>query len=362
LSKVLNQGMVTSVELEALKQLSFRLGTDITRTQGAGGNVSLKRDGMMWVKASGTWLAHALERDIMVPVETKPLLEAIAARDERAEKATDFIVDALNHSNLRPSIETSFHALIRQPVVAHFHCVNTIARCVIENSEAEIAALLAAYVPELSWTLIPYCRPGIPLAQEIAKVVDRKPDILVLQNHGIIIAGQSVDEVDDRIEKVTAALATSRRQPSKADQPWLKRAAEGSGYRLPDDPQIHDLAMDAAGVAFALGGTLYPDHIIFLGRTIGIINDTIPIEALLKDSGSSGQPQPKLVVAPGKGVLLLRDLTAGGETMARCLAEVVTRIPEGAQISYLSGEQEAELSNWEAEQYRQALDRETARL
>ena len=37
-------------------------------------------------------------------------------------------------------------------------------------------------------------------------------------------------------------------------------------------------------------------------------------------------------------------------------------IPEGAQISYLSGEQEAELSNWEAEQYRQALDRETARL
>ncbi|WP_245426414.1 class II aldolase/adducin family protein [Phyllobacterium bourgognense] len=350
-----------SGELEALKKLSFRLGTDITRTQGAGGNVSVKRNGVMWVKASGTWLAHALERDIMVPVKTKPLLAAIAARDDRAEKATDFIVDELNHANLRPSIETSFHALIRQPVVAHFHCVNTIARCVVENGEAEVSALLASFVPELRFALIPYCRPGIPLAQEIAKVVDRDPDILVLQNHGIIIAGQSVDEVGDRIEKVTAALATPRRHPSNADHPWLEEAAEGSAYRLPVDLQIHDLAMDAAGLELALGGALYPDHIIFLGRTIGVINDTITIETLLKESASSGQPLPKLVVAPGKGTLLLRDLTAGGETMARCLAEVVTRIPEGAQLSYLRAEQEAELSNWEAEQYRQALDREMAR-
>ncbi|MGH6859217.1 MAG: class II aldolase/adducin family protein [Phyllobacterium sp.] len=355
MSKVLDQSPVPPAELEALGNLSFQLGTDMTRTQGAGGNTSVKRGGLMWVKASGTWLAHALERDIMVPVETGPLLEAIAAGDARAEKATDFVVDALNPSGLRPSIETSVHALIRQPVVAHFHCVHTIARCVVRESEAGMAALLAAAVPDLRWARIAYRRPGIPLAREIAKVAGEEPDILILQNHGIVIAGQTVGDVGERIERVTSALAVSRRTTAEPDEAWLVAAADGSPFRLPGDPRIHDVAMDPVGLSVALGGSLYPDHVIFLGRTIGVIDDSASMQDLLHGAGAASMP--KLVVAPGKGVLVSQDLTAGGETMARCLAEVVTRIPESAQISYLGAAQEAELANWEAEQYRQSLDR-----
>ena len=47
-------------ELLALRELSSALGADPSRTQGAGGNTSIKRDGAMWIKASGTWLAEAL--------------------------------------------------------------------------------------------------------------------------------------------------------------------------------------------------------------------------------------------------------------------------------------------------------------
>ena len=47
-------------ELHALRELSAALGADPLRTQGAGGNTSIKRDGVMWIKASGTWLADAL--------------------------------------------------------------------------------------------------------------------------------------------------------------------------------------------------------------------------------------------------------------------------------------------------------------
>lgn len=46
---------------EAFLALSREIGSDILKTQGAGGNTSFKRDGVMWVKASGTWLAHAGE-------------------------------------------------------------------------------------------------------------------------------------------------------------------------------------------------------------------------------------------------------------------------------------------------------------
>ena len=43
--------------------------------------------------------------------------------------------------------------------------------------------------------------------------------------------------------------------------------------------------------------------------------------------------------------------------MARCLADVVARIPEDASVSTLTAAQELELVNWEAETYRQSLDK-----
>ncbi len=43
----------------AFRALSARLGQDPLRVQGAGGNTSIKSDGVMWIKASGTELADA---------------------------------------------------------------------------------------------------------------------------------------------------------------------------------------------------------------------------------------------------------------------------------------------------------------
>ena len=52
--------------------------------QGPGGNVPLKRDGPLWVGASGTWLAEAERRPILLPVRLAPLLEAAAVPPGRA--------------------------------------------------------------------------------------------------------------------------------------------------------------------------------------------------------------------------------------------------------------------------------------
>ncbi len=149
-------------------RLSSEIGNDILKTQGAGGNTSFKQDGVMWVKASGTWLAKAEAEDIMVPVVVDPLVSALREGDSRAEKSTDFIVSELNSSGLRPSIETSFHAALNSPVVAHYHCVNAIALAVLESRDSELAARMST-VPDLTWVTIPYRRPGTPLAGEIEK-------------------------------------------------------------------------------------------------------------------------------------------------------------------------------------------------
>jgi rhamnose utilization protein RhaD (predicted bifunctional aldolase and dehydrogenase) len=345
---------------DAFLDLSEEIGSDVLKTQGAGGNTSLKRDGMMWVKASGTWLAHAVERDIMVPVMVAPLVAALRAGDPSAEKATDFVVSALNASGLRPSIETSFHAALPQNVVAHYHCVNAIALSVLANREAVIAGRMAK-LPDLTWATIPYRRPGTPLAHEIDRVAGTRPDVLILYNHGIIVTGETVEEVRERIARVTAVLSVEERPATPADLAALKALADGSDFHVAEDAGSHKTALSQANVAVATRGSLYPDHVIFLGTEIGVLAEGETVDAYVGARRSRDLAVPKMLLAPGRGVLLANELTAGGRVMARCLAEVASRIPDDASVAYLTPNQEHELTHWEAEQYRQALDRKASK-
>lgn len=344
---------------DAFLALSREIGSDILKTQGAGGNTSFKRDGVMWVKASGTWLAHAGERDIMVPVEVAPLVAALRARDPSAEKATDFVVAALNASGLRPSIETSFHAVLPQAVVAHYHCVNAIALSVLAGRERILAERMAA-LPDLTWATIPYRRPGTPLAHEIDRVAARRPDVLILFNHGIVVTGETVEEVRARIARVTAALSVEERATAPGDAAHLQALAEGVPFHAAEDAGSHKTALHPANLAVATGGSLYPDHVIFLGTEIGVLGAGETVAAYAQARGARGLDMPKMLLVPDRGVLLADALTAGGRVMARCLAEVVSRVPEGAAIVHLGSDQEYELTHWEAEQYRQALDRKAS--
>jgi rhamnose utilization protein RhaD (predicted bifunctional aldolase and dehydrogenase) len=344
---------------EAFLDLSRQIGTDVLKTQGAGGNTSIKHDGMMWVKASGTWLAHAGTRDIMVPLVVEPLVDALRQRDPRAEKATDFIISDLNASGLRPSIEASFHASLPQNVVAHYHCVNAIALSVLADRETLIAERLAT-LPDLTWATIPYRRPGTPLAREIDNVAANRPDILILYNHGIIVTGDTVEEVRERIARVTAALSVEERAAKPVDMAALEALAAGSDFHAAEDVGSHKTALSPESLAIATGGSLYPDHVIFLGTEIGVLAEGETAKAYCDARKAQNLTIPKMLLAPGLGVLLANELTDGGRVMARCLAEVAVRVPAGAPVVYLDQEQEYELTHWEAEQYRQALDRKAS--
>lgn len=238
--------------LGAFIDLSKEIGSDILKTQGAGGNTSFKQNGIMWVKASGTWLAHAGERDIMVPVTVAPLVAALRANDPRAEKSIDFVVTELNATGLRPSIETSFHAVLPQRIVAHYHCVNAIALSVLVDRDRLIAERMAK-VPDLTWVTIPYRRPGTPLAHEIDRVAARRPDVLILYNHGIIVTGETVDDVRERITRVTDALAINDRPATTTNSRILELMAEGSEFHAASDAQSHKTALSPANVAAATG-------------------------------------------------------------------------------------------------------------
>src|ERR1019366_1518874 len=121
---------------------------------------------------------------------------------------------------------------LRQAQVVHIHCVDTIALAVRADAEAAVAERLRGS-GGIEWSLVPYRRPGLPLAKAIGATMKSGANVLVLANHGLVVAGQSVSEVAERLDRVCRAFAAKPRNAPRADLTKLEKAVEGSAYRLP---------------------------------------------------------------------------------------------------------------------------------
>ncbi|PHP65857.1 aldolase [Zhengella mangrovi] len=343
-------------EFQALRTVSARAGADPLLVQAAGGNTSIKRDGILWIKASGTWLMNADKDDIFVPVDLGQLNKAVRRDDGSAEKAQDFVVADRNPSGLRPSIETTVHSALPQDVVIHVHCVGTIAHAV----RADAGAVLAEKLAGLDWAFVPYVKPGLTLSHSIEAVLKPETRVLVLGNHGLVVCGDTVAETEALMDDVHARLTGTPRATASADIEALKRLAQGTGYDLPADPASHGAALDAASAAMAGQGSLYPDHVIFLGVGSVLAGEGETAADVAARFEAAGLPAPVSILFPGKGVLMNGSANAGAQALARCLADVTTRIPAGTALNYLTEAQNAELLDWDAEKYRQALNNKGA--
>ncbi len=324
-----------SDDLQELETLSSALGADTSLVQGPGGNTSVKTaDGTLWVKASGTWLSEAGRRAIFVPVRHR---EALAAIERGEENLPAEAIGAGGPEGLRPSVETTLHALMPHRVVAHTHAVNTIATAVRRDAES----MLTEKLDGLAWAFVPYCRPGLPLTQQVAAVLAGSPaDVLVLGNHGLVVGADDAEAASALTREVETRLSiTPRRSAARGDG-----ASPGAGWRRPCNGVNEAVAFDPQGLAVAVNGSLYPDHVVFLGHAIAVADRPDDMDA------------PACVV-PGNGVFLRDDLVPAGDWMIHALSEVTTRLGETDPIRYLSPDEEAALINWDAEVYRQALAR-----
>lgn len=335
-------------ELAALRALSASIGLNPHMTQAAGGNTSLKAGDTLWIKASGTWLKDALSDDIMVPVAMAPLLKAVEERDPAADKPQAFAIEELNPRGLRPSIETTVHALMPQSVVLHVHCVDTISLAVQANGEAEVAKRLGG----IEWAYVPYFRPGLPLARGIAEKLRPGVDVLILGNHGLVVAAETVMDAQRLLGRVRSLLARPARETATPDIAALTRLAGDTSYRLPADAEAHIVALDPESRRMAEAGSLYPDHVIFLGQGSIVARPGENVADVIARLGAS----PMAILFPDAGVLMRGDAGAGADAMQRCLADVTARVDSAARLNYLTAAENDELVNWDAEQYRQKLN------
>jgi rhamnose utilization protein RhaD (predicted bifunctional aldolase and dehydrogenase) len=102
----------------------------------------------------------------------------------------------------------------------------------------------------------------------------------------------------------------------------------------------------------ASGGSLYPDHVIFLGPGSVLARPGEGVKRVTEQCGTA----PVAILFPGLGVLMRGDASAGADAMQRCLADVTARVDVAAKLNYLTAAENDELINWDAEQYRQKLN------
>jgi rhamnose utilization protein RhaD (predicted bifunctional aldolase and dehydrogenase) len=312
-------------EFMCLRNLSARIGSDPLLVQASNGNTSIKLDGILWIKASGSWLAHAMQEEIFVPLELAGLKESVLNDSEIALRF------ALN-DELRPSVETAMHAVLRHRVVIHVHSINAIAWAIRLDGPDQLNGRLAG----LRWQWIPYAASGIPLAREIEKAVATAPetDVLILGNHGLVVCGQDCSTTKKLLWEVERRLAVTPRRFPKPDTAVLAMIARFSRWQLPDVNTLHALGTDSVSRKILKGGILYPCQAIFLGRTMPLLPPAVAVSKITEDWNGKHRTPP-FVAVERSGVMVNEKVTSAERATLMGLVHLTLRTEESARLRYL---------------------------
>ncbi len=330
---------------ESINKYCAVIGKDPLLVQGAGGNVSWKDGDTLWVKASGTWLADALDKNIFVPVNLVHLQLAINSGDFTV---TPKVID---NSELRPSIETLLHALMPHQVVIHLHAIEPLAYLVRNNPEFEIAQNLKT---NISWALVSYQKPGEALAKAVADAITETPkaNILFLQNHGIVIGGTDIEEVNNILTNILTDLSID---PIVNNVTTVNPSPILTGHVVEyfpiENTNLQHLAlMPEIFNRLKQDWVLYPDHVVFLGASPNCYETE---EYLLKDIEKGYEPE--LAFLREQGVYVKSNFSLAKQVQLECYYNVIIRQPKEAALNSLNEKEISDLLNWDAEKYRQQI-------
>jgi rhamnose utilization protein RhaD (predicted bifunctional aldolase and dehydrogenase) len=171
------------------------LGSYTDLVQGSGGNISVKNSDTLCVKSSGRRLADTKENYGYTLCSIEKLLQFKGQIDLQGA-----ILEG-GEPNSRPSMEVWFHLLPKKWVV-HLHPTFLLGKLCSKSWTSIITSFIHGHVP--------YRTPGIDLATAIEEIYSGQK-VLFLQNHGILIAVDTVQEVYEILD----TLWTEHTQPMK---------------------------------------------------------------------------------------------------------------------------------------------------
>jgi rhamnose utilization protein RhaD (predicted bifunctional aldolase and dehydrogenase)/NAD(P)-dependent dehydrogenase (short-subunit alcohol dehydrogenase family) len=390
------------VLVDQLVALSRRYGADSAFVLAGGGNTSVKLGERLLVKGSGSALA-TIDPKGFVEMDRgalQSLLESTLSSDRLAREAEfkEAVLAARLRPELgqRPSVETVLHHLMPGRFVVHTHAtLINVFSCAREGRRLIEDAL----GQDVLW--IPTVDPGFLLAKTLeqalagfrARTGRPGPRAIVLQNHGLVIAGETPEEIEAHTQWLRHALEEIlAHHPETA--PFGVPAASISGAEartlinrigpalrgllaagsqalkvvtFDDSAVIQHLVTGSEGQQIATGGPLTPDQIVYCKsfplwfETEPGVTDAVLVQRLsvaVEEYRALHQVLPNVVVVKGLGLFAAGDAWADAETV-RLVYKDATTIMAGAQrlggIAYLPPDLRRFIEDWEVESYRKGI-------
>ena len=339
-------------EFALFLKYSKEIGMDPTMIQAAGGNTSLKQGNTMWVKASGKWLCDAQSNELMVPMSISKIKEVLEDKKCSDNDISNCIDLEISPTGLRPSVESPMHAVLDFKFVFHTHDININALAVQKNSKLKFEEVLLG----LNWKFIPYIKPGIELCREIMQQKTKNDNLFILENHGLIVCGQSLEEVKKLNHEVRYRLKKLQGQILNESTKVIDGGVDlkNTGYKYFRDIFINNLAFQKRWVDKLSQGVLLPDLLVFLGPKISVLNPKNKgFQDILKKLSQTPLPYNSCIILDEHGVIVRDDALKGTLEIIRCVHDLLCLIPDSADLKYLNEDEIKDLLNWEAEHYRQ---------
>ena len=344
--------------LEALIEYSRRYGADPALVNAGGGNTSAKENGIMYIKCSGTALAQA-SADSFARMDMTALEATLTKKypDTDKEREAAFLADMMaarceGEENKRPSVETLLHALFPQKFVLHLHPALVNGLTCSKGNETLAREILGENVV---W--IPACRPGYILAMlmyEKFKQAGGNINVVLLENHGVFFAADTVAELDkllcDMMDKLMACVSDKPEvKIEAADEQGMKLAKLGGFdfcFKVSGKSALEFAASREA--ATDMMTPFDPDQVVYCGAGAEFVCDITKTEKVNR----------KVVILKSSGIYAMGNTEKQATNAALLTADsvniaVYTRAFGGA--SHLSAELVDFLVNWEAESYRQKV-------
>jgi rhamnose utilization protein RhaD (predicted bifunctional aldolase and dehydrogenase) len=316
--------------MHEINTLSYMIGSQPSLTQGAGGNVSVKLGESMLVKSSGKLMSTSLNKDIWTRVKIDDELLSDCLKHE-SEPIWTF-------QGERPSIETSFHMYFATKYVVHYHPMHLMP----ELTKVDFYSKFSEHFHHLKTYPINYVKPGIKITKKLSEFdIDRSQNcVVLLQNHGIIIASDCIREIIATIAEIELYAVSSQNQFIDQSEPSKDRY---DGFidiatLIPNFRQINKI--DDIEEFWALT----PDHLVFLG----------PKPIFLSEHSINDAPY--FFNHDGSVFLRVETLNEQLISLLNSFCFTVSAIHKSKyEHNFLNQSEIYELLNWDAEHYRKKI-------
>jgi rhamnose utilization protein RhaD (predicted bifunctional aldolase and dehydrogenase) len=344
--------------------LSHEFGTP-DYVKGGGGNTSVKNESTLWIKPSGSTLG-GLSAETLVEID-RSKLQALYAwtppDDVKAREASvkdQMMAVVRPGSEGRPSVETPMHDCLSATFVVHTHptLVNGMT-CANDG-----AAFCKEFFPDALW--LDYVDPGYVLSRKVHEEVGeyarrhgRQPDVIFLENHGLVVAGETAEEIRarhamilDRIRREYGAKGLSTELTLGA--PPSEDSRERFSKVIESIPDLQGSVLSASGKFPVADGPISPDHIVYSkSYALKTEPDVDTITEFKKVHGYYPQVAECAVGVFGIGPTDAKAFLA--VDLARDGALIEQLAPAFGGIQYLDDGARDFIDNWEVEAFRRQV-------